>query len=79
MNIQMLFYEYSNALLRISNSMSDCHWVRRNELDFMGYSLRTNKYRYIQWMVWDGAALHPKWDEVVGVELYDHTDHDQVS
>ena len=53
-------------------SMSDCHWVRRSAIDFMGYSMRTERYRYIQWMRWDGDALRPLWDEVVGRELYDH-------
>lgn len=26
-------------------SMSDCHWVRNTELDFMGYSIRTDTHR----------------------------------
>jgi hypothetical protein len=37
------------------------------------------QYRYIEWMVWDGEKLHPKWDKVVGVELYDHTGQDQTT
>jgi arylsulfatase A-like enzyme len=54
-------------------SMSDCHWVRPSALDFMGYGMRTDKLRYVQWMVWDGGALRPRWDQIVGRELYDHT------
>ena len=56
---------------------SDCHWVRRDQLDFMGYSMRTDTHRFIQWMVWDGANLLPRWDTVVGIELYDHTKTNQ--
>ena len=38
----------------------------------MGYSMRTDTHRYVQWMVWDGAKLLPDWSKVVGRELYDH-------
>ena len=58
-------------------SMSDCHWVRPSALDYMGYSMRTHAYRYIQWMAWDGAALLPRWDQGVGRELYDHSRNNQ--
>ena len=59
-------------------SMSDCHWVRHDELDFMGYSMRTDTHRYVQWMVWDGAELLPDWSKVVGRELYDHSLNSQL-
>lgn len=29
-------------------------------------------------MVWDGTKLEPKWDEVVGRELYDHSQNSQL-
>lgn len=29
-------------------------------------------------MVWDGAKLVPKWDDVVGRELYDHSQNSQL-
>eukprot|EP01043_Picozoa_sp_COSAG02_P037266 COSAG02_NODE_2783_length_8036_cov_41.488976_6_plen_90_part_00 len=51
-------------------SMSDCHWVRPTALDFMGYSMRTDTHRLVQWMRWDGDRLQPKWDQIVGLELY---------
>ena len=40
--------------------------------------MRTNEYRIVVWMVWDGAKLLPKWDQVVGRELYDHTQNSQL-
>ena len=42
----------------------------------MGYSMRTERWRYTEWALWDGTALKPKWDNTTGVpmlsELYDH-------
>lgn len=54
-------------------SMSDCHWVARGSIDYMGYAIRTEQYRFTQWFAWDGDKLAPKWDSLVGTELYDHT------
>lgn len=59
-------------------SMSDCHWVRPSALDFMGYSMRTDSHRLVQWMVWDGKQLQPVWDRIVGLELYDHSSNSQL-
>ena len=59
-------------------SMSDCHWVRPSALDYMGYSMRTDTHRLVQWMLWDGQRLKPKWDSVVGLELYDHSANNQL-
>ena len=63
------------------DSMSDCHWVHRNAIDFMGYSIRTTgeelgDWRYTEWVVWDGPNLKPDWSQVVGRELYNHTGDD---
>lgn len=57
--------------------MSDCHWVRPDGIDFMGYSMRTDTHRLIQWMKWDRKTLSPIWDQIVGVELYDHSQNSQ--
>jgi hypothetical protein len=59
-------------------SMSDCHWVRPDMLDYMGYSMRTDTHRLVQWMVWDGKRLQPKWGSVIGLELYDHSANNQL-
>lgn len=60
------------------HSMSDCHWVRPSALDYMGYSMRTDTHRIIQWMKWDGLKLAPHWDQIVGLELYDHSHISQL-
>lgn len=57
-------------------SMSDCHWVRRGDIDFMGYSMRVENWRYVEWVKWHGATLMPLWDHLVARELYDHSQAD---
>eukprot|EP00056_Hartaetosiga_gracilis_P012986 m.210314 g.210314 ORF g.210314 m.210314 type:complete len:507 (+) comp13779_c2_seq37:810-2330(+) len=54
-------------------SMSDCHWTERNGLDFMGYRIRTSNFSFTQWFRWNMSDLRPIWKDVVGTELYDHT------
>eukprot|EP00730_Choanoeca_flexa_P004975 TRINITY_DN11855_c0_g2_i1.p1 TRINITY_DN11855_c0_g2~~TRINITY_DN11855_c0_g2_i1.p1 ORF type:complete len:561 (+),score=96.75 TRINITY_DN11855_c0_g2_i1:47-1684(+) len=48
----------------------------------MGYSIRTQQWRYTEWTKWDCHDLmhpmnctsySPQWDNIVGRELYDHT------
>jgi len=53
-------------------TMSDCHWTEREHLDFMGYKMRTANFSLTQWFAWNGTALRADYDNVVGVELYDH-------
>lgn len=38
----------------------------------MGYSLRTEQYRYTEWPAWQ-INEGPQWDSLAGVELYDHS------
>ena len=39
----------------------------------MGYSMKTNQYRYTEWVHFTGAPLYqPKWNISCGTELYDH-------
>ena len=40
--------------------------------------MRADTHRLIQWMKWDGDALSPHWDQVVGLELYDHSQNSQL-
>ena len=49
-----------------------CEFVDREDMDFMGYSVRTAEWRYTEWAPWNGTALGPRWDALVGRELYDH-------
>ncbi|KAL4232297.1 hypothetical protein ACF0H5_009868 [Mactra antiquata] len=44
-----------------------------NRTKVMGYTMRTNRYRYTEWVKFSYAPKYkPDWDTVFGVELYDH-------
>ena len=47
----------------------------REDFLFMGYSARSEGFRYTEWRGWNGSALQADWSDagLVGVELYDHT------
>ena len=46
----------------------------RTELGYMGYSVRTESYRFTTWLKWDGAALKGDWGGAGDMtELYNHT------
>ena len=46
---------------------------KQNEADFMGYTMRTDRYRYTEWVRVTGRPYYRiKWDKKAGVELYDH-------
>jgi hypothetical protein len=38
----------------------------------MGYKMRTTNMSLTMWVRWNGSALLPAWDEVIGTELYSH-------
>ena len=40
---------------------------------YMGYTMRTDKYRYTEWVPFDRKTITPSWNDLHGVELYDHT------
>ena len=59
---------------------NDCDDVRREDFTHMGYSIRTERYRFTRWYPWNGTTLRPVWaaDFAVGNtdELYDHDGDD---
>eukprot|EP00932_Pfiesteria_piscicida_P012165 SRR837773.2349.p1 GENE.SRR837773.2349~~SRR837773.2349.p1 ORF type:complete len:403 (-),score=41.65 SRR837773.2349:22-1230(-) len=44
----------------------------REQFTHMGYSIRTDAWRYTEWVAWDQSQLLPIWKQVVARELYDH-------
>jgi iduronate 2-sulfatase len=40
-------------------------WVAPDGIEYMGYAVRTDRYRYVTWVNWDTG-------EVAAHELYDH-------
>ena len=50
-------------------------WNEHNERTYMGYSLRTNDWRYTVWVPWSSKKYAAEWDQDWGgEELYDHRD-----
>ena len=44
-----------------------------NGNNVMGYTMRTDQYRYTEWVGFSGSPdYNPDWDKEYGVELYDH-------
>lgn len=48
------------------------HIVERTEFPFMGYSLRTDTWRYTEFVAWNQTTLTPEWDHVHSREIYFH-------
>ena len=54
------------------SNMARCAGVDKHQFAFMGFSIRTDDWRYTEWAAWDGVRLVPMWNASAGVELYDH-------
>ena len=57
---------------------SACNSVPRNITPFMGYTVRTDRWRYTVWIPFDGASNRGKWSAAAAnisrsQELYDHS------
>lgn len=53
--------------------------MKRENIYVMGYLIRTDLYRYTEWLRWNGTLLKADWSRVVGTELYDHSGDDDTS
>ncbi|KAL3917966.1 MAG: hypothetical protein SGPRY_006193 [Prymnesium sp.] len=53
-----------------------CLEDERTDFTWMGYTMRTDRYRYTEWVRWNGSTFEPRWDALEAVELYDHL-HDK--
>ncbi|CAH1787733.1 unnamed protein product [Owenia fusiformis] len=45
--------------------------------EVMGYTMRTEKYRYTEWAKFNYKTYMPDWTSLAGVELYDHVTDDE--
>ena len=60
-----------------THSDNSCLEVERTSFTYMGYSIRTDRYRYTEWLAWNGSALAPARPlRLRASELYDHDGDD---
>lgn len=74
------FSEYPRCPHNISTPWDDttsCVHTDRTKFTAMGYSVRTDNWRYTVWLQWDGTKLAGDFSRPpIGVELYAHTGDD---
>ena len=75
---QYAFSQFAKALMFSSELQKQVGWnvcttCKHNTIDFMGYSIRDDNWRYTLWLNWNKTATLPLWDSVEGEELYNHT------
>lgn len=42
------------------------------QIQIMGYSIRTKRYRYTEWIKFNNKLFTSDWNTIYGIELYDH-------
>lgn len=52
---------------------NNCEGVPVQNISYMGYTVRTDGWRYTEWFHFNGAICEPTFAASHGVELYDHT------
>eukprot|EP00048_Salpingoeca_helianthica_P020164 m.5170 g.5170 ORF g.5170 m.5170 type:complete len:511 (-) comp4470_c0_seq2:36-1568(-) len=58
---------------------TNCFQTNSSNFEYMGFSIRTEAWRYNAWVGWNGKTLQPRWDNVAARELYAHTGDDGTS
>ena len=71
------------SLMSLVKDPKSSHWKQKafsqyprkpNGQNAMGYTMRTNDFRYTEWVKFIGAPEYkPDWNSLFGVELYDHS------
>ena len=68
-----------NSLMPLIENAARPDWKNRvfsqypRDGNIMGYTMRTEQYRYTEWVAFEGEPVYkPVWEKVAGVELYDH-------
>ena len=57
-------------------AMNNCEDVPVANITYMGYTIRTPDWRFVEWYVWNGETCVAEWDMVAhATELYSHTGH----
>lgn len=46
---------------------------RLKQIKIMGYSIRTERYRFTEWVSFNNTNCTPVWSDIIATELYDHS------
>ena len=65
-------YVYSNELHE-KELWSECSKCKHPDIDVMGYSVRSDDWRYTEWIEWNKTSFTPIWKQFHASELYNHT------
>ena len=71
MSKKAAFSQYPRPSLEPS-VMPDSDQPRTSETQVMGYSLRTNRFRYTAWLKFSNITYKPDFSHIYAEELYDH-------
>lgn len=52
---------------------------RLKNIKIMGYTLRTHRFRYTEWIQFNNTNFSKNWNKIYAVELYDHSSDDYES
>jgi len=61
-----------------NHTRTQCNKVPAKDFNFMGYSIRSKRWRYTVWYRWIGNILSSDWDGDFADELYDHKGDDST-
>lgn len=56
----------------IPSKNPDSDQPHTSDTTIMGYSVRTDRFRFTAWLRFDNITYQPDWDHIVAEELYDH-------
>ncbi len=67
------FSQFARPYAGISKIPGHPKFTGNNEEVVMGYAIRTDKYRFVEWYSFNHMSGTPDFTQVWGTELYDHT------
>lgn len=68
------FSQFPRPYVGLSSIPNKPSFKASNKLeDVMGYALRVDTYRFVEWYGFDREAAKPNWTDIWGTELYNHT------
>ena len=71
------FSQYARCGLNVSTGYyARCSNLKREDIEVMGYSVRTAKWRFTEWFAFNGTQLKANFSQTLATELYSHKGDD---